>query len=224
MATNVLSNSAANAIFNVIIDDFSDDDLYSTSQKVVRQAAPANYWTFDTSGLNLRILPLGNSITNDFQSSFGNGYRLQLLNNLKGNTVDFVGSVQAGTMSDSDNEGHNGATIDQISSFATVSLPQRPNVVLLHAGTNDINGNIDTAKCSCPRLETSMGARIPDSLLSHQAIENLRKKQWVGGLPPLFYKGAIRLLLPCGRSGCSTSLLHTTPPAPTVSAALGLSP
>lgn len=62
--------------------------------------------------------------------------------------MDFVGSVQAGTMPDSDNEGHNGATIDQISLFATVSLPQRPNVVLLHAGTNDINGNIDTAKFS----------------------------------------------------------------------------
>ncbi|KAK2032882.1 hypothetical protein LX32DRAFT_554471 [Colletotrichum zoysiae] len=160
-------NSAANATFNVIIDDFSDDDLYSTTQKVVRQAALANYWTFDTSGLNLRILPLGDSITNGFQSSSGNGYRLQLLDNLKGNTVDFVGSVQAGTMPDPDNEGHNGATIDQISSFATASLPQRPNVVLLHAGTNDINGNVDTANAPgrLSSLIDKVIAACPDAVI-----------------------------------------------------------
>lgn len=46
-------------------------------------------------------------------------------------------------MADNDNEGHNGATISQIASFAKASLPERPNVVLLHAGTNDLNEAID---------------------------------------------------------------------------------
>lgn len=44
-------------------------------------------------------------------------------------------------MSDKDNEGHPGWTIDQISNAVT-SVSQagiKPNVVLLHAGTNDCN-------------------------------------------------------------------------------------
>ena len=36
-------------------------------------------------------------------------------------------------------EGHNGAVISQIASYANASLPERPNVVLLMAGTNDMN-------------------------------------------------------------------------------------
>jgi lysophospholipase L1-like esterase len=40
-----------------------------------------------------------------------------------------------------DNEGHPGATINQISNFSDASLPDRPNIVLLHAGTNDLNNS-----------------------------------------------------------------------------------
>lgn len=42
-------------------------------------------------------------------------------------------------MSDNDNEGHEGATIDQIAAFASASLSERPNVVLIHAGTSDMS-------------------------------------------------------------------------------------
>ena len=52
-----------------------------------------------------------------------------------GNTVNLIGSLQSGTMADNNNEGHDGAPIDQIASFATAVLLQQPNVVLLHAGT-----------------------------------------------------------------------------------------
>jgi lysophospholipase L1-like esterase len=93
------------------------------------------------------ILTAPDSITYGYQSTDGNGYRKQLFNHLSGdgNTVNLIGSVQSGTMADNKNEGHSGATIDQISSFASASLPERPNVVLLHAGTIDMNLPSDPA-------------------------------------------------------------------------------
>jgi hypothetical protein len=42
-------------------------------------------------------------------------------------------------MADKDNEGHPGFTINQIRPVAGGGLASRPNVVLLHAGTNDLN-------------------------------------------------------------------------------------
>ncbi|KAL9635740.1 MAG: hypothetical protein Q9204_002513 [Flavoplaca sp. TL-2023a] len=95
------------------------------------------------AGIELRILPLGDSITYGYQpaddGNQNNGYRLQLLKDLSGSNVKFVGSVRSGTMSDSRNEGHSGATIKQTEGFADLSLNQRPNVILIHIGTNDLN-------------------------------------------------------------------------------------
>ncbi|KAL8651232.1 MAG: hypothetical protein Q9226_004788, partial [Calogaya cf. arnoldii] len=95
------------------------------------------------AGIELRILPLGDSITYGYQTSDdgnqNNGYRLQLQKNLVGSSMAFVGSVRSGSMTDNSNEGHNGATIKQIEGFADLSLNQRPNVILLHIGTNDLN-------------------------------------------------------------------------------------
>jgi lysophospholipase L1-like esterase len=42
-------------------------------------------------------------------------------------------------MADKDNQGHPGYTISQIRGVASGGLAFRPNVVLLHAGTNDLN-------------------------------------------------------------------------------------
>ncbi len=49
-------------------------------------------------------------------------------------------------MADNDNEGHSGFTISQLANDPGTrsSLAQRPNVVLLHIGTNDMNLNSDT--------------------------------------------------------------------------------
>jgi lysophospholipase L1-like esterase len=112
------------------------------------------------------------SITYGFQSTSGNGYREQLFTRLAasgntGNKVDFIGSVNAGSMPDNNNEGHNGATIDQISSFATSSLQQRPNIVLIHAGTNDLNGNVDPsgAPQRLGALIDKVVAACPDALV-----------------------------------------------------------
>lgn len=93
-------------------------------------------------GTLLRILPLGDSITWGYLSSDGNGYRLPLQQNLAGSDLVFIGSQRAGNMTNNENEGHPGATINQIAGYAknNSALPARPNIVLLHAGTNDLNG------------------------------------------------------------------------------------
>jgi lysophospholipase L1-like esterase len=95
--------------------------------------------------LKTLTLPI-DSITYGFKSTDGNGYRQALRTILEGtgNSVDMVGSVQAGTMPNNLNEGHNGATIDQIATY-TSAYGQRPNVILLHAGTNDLNLRLDPA-------------------------------------------------------------------------------
>lgn len=51
------------------------------------------------NGVQLRIYPLGDSITNGYQSSDDNGYRIGLQRNLAGSNLLFVGSKTGGTMS-----------------------------------------------------------------------------------------------------------------------------
>jgi lysophospholipase L1-like esterase len=96
--------------------------------------------------LPLRILPLGDSITWGWQPTAQengtNGYRAQLLHDLVYayyKSVDFVGTQHSGLMVDNDNEGHPGFTINQIREAMKEGLEMRPNVVLLHAGTNDLH-------------------------------------------------------------------------------------
>ncbi|MEW1838404.1 GDSL-type esterase/lipase family protein [Nonomuraea angiospora] len=97
----------------------------------------------------LRVMPLGDSITYGVESSDGNGYRDELYAYLKASApdVDFVGSVRAGSMSDRDNEGHPGDRIGEIAAFAYCSVPRyQPNVITLHAGTNDMNQNYNLSQ------------------------------------------------------------------------------
>ncbi|KAL6711300.1 hypothetical protein ACN47E_005831 [Coniothyrium glycines] len=101
----------------------------------------------------LRILPLGDSITWGWQPEHRengtNGYRAKLLRDLvyaqfdwrhkSWHMVDFVGTQHSGLMPDNDNEGYPGYRISQIHEAMGKALAMRPNVVLLHAGTNDLN-------------------------------------------------------------------------------------
>ncbi|OBT52546.1 hypothetical protein VE04_08544 [Pseudogymnoascus sp. 24MN13] len=107
----------------------------------------------NVSGKKLRILALGDSITNGFKSSDNLGYRGPLGNLLAGNTISII------------NEGHNGAVISEIANFAKNSLPNRPNVVLLHAGTNDINTGADVtaSAASLSSLIDQIGTACPDA-------------------------------------------------------------
>ncbi|KAJ7766054.1 SGNH hydrolase-type esterase domain-containing protein [Mycena metata] len=122
-----------------------------------------------TTSLNIRLLPLGDSITYGFTSSDGNGYRSVLHDMLQpNNTLNFIGSIQSGTMVDNDNEGHIGAIISQIAGFATnpLALPARPNVVLLMAGTNDILDNIQSgAPALISSLMDTIFSSCPDAAL-----------------------------------------------------------
>lgn len=119
--------------------------------------------------LDLRIQPLGDSITWGFASSDGNGYRLDLETSLSsaGYTVQYIGSEHSGSMTNNSNEGHPGAIITQIASFAKLTLSQLPNVVLLMAGTNDMKiedpTNPGTAPNRLGALIDQIVAAIPDA-------------------------------------------------------------
>ena len=87
-------------------------------------------------------MPLGDSITYGVGSTDGAGYRVRLEERLTraGLMVDFVGSRDAGPPgTDADNEGHSGWTISRIAGKVDRWLAAyRPDVVLLHIGTNDV--------------------------------------------------------------------------------------
>ncbi|EEU41581.1 uncharacterized protein NECHADRAFT_28639, partial [Fusarium vanettenii 77-13-4] len=98
---------------------------------------------------DLRVLPIGDSITWGAQSSDSNGYRKYLWDRLAKleNKLDFVGRRADNVgMSDPDHEGHRGKVIDEISDLASIGISAAPNIVLLHAGTNDMNKDLKTGE------------------------------------------------------------------------------
>ncbi|MEJ3746201.1 right-handed parallel beta-helix repeat-containing protein [Actinomycetes bacterium KLBMP 9797] len=95
--------------------------------------------------LAVRIMPLGDSITDGYPGLPG-GYRVGLWQKLRdgGYTVDFVGSLANGPAEpfDRDHEGHSGYRISEIDERVGLCFPSaRPDVVLLHIGTNDVTSN-----------------------------------------------------------------------------------
>jgi lysophospholipase L1-like esterase len=96
------------------------------------------------NGVNLRILPVGDSIT----AGSGNGYRGPLRDRLSKNKVVFAGtepSSEPVRMDDGYYAAWLGKTIQYISDHAGPSLDQRPNVILFAAGTNDMNEKPEVA-------------------------------------------------------------------------------
>lgn len=126
------------------------------------------------------------SITFGDKSSDGNGYRQDLKTILEGtsNTVEIIGSIRSGNMTDNFNEGHSGAVIDQIASF-TSAYRQRPNVILLHAGTNDMNKDLNTA--TAPQRVDSLVEKLitacPDALIVVAKIVPSRLKDPAARIP-----------------------------------------
>lgn len=88
---------------------------------------------------DLRILPLGDSITAGFGSSDWNGYRQKLLNKLTSHSfkTSYVGSRRQGTMADNLNEGHGGWNLEAIGGLTGRVGECHPNVVTFLGGTND---------------------------------------------------------------------------------------
>ncbi|KAK1671232.1 GDSL-like Lipase/Acylhydrolase [Colletotrichum godetiae] len=102
-------------------------------------------------GTTLRILGIGDSITVGFLSDIdggdGNGYRLKLREDLSNDRVVFAGTeTMHGTMRGGYYAAWNAMTIKFMSDNVGPSLAQRPNIVLVHAGTNDMNPNPDVAR------------------------------------------------------------------------------
>ena len=100
----------------------------------------------------IKIMPLGDSITYGVGASTKGGYRLPLWNALKarGFSFHFVGSVKTGPSGfDQQNEGHPGWEINQIAAKVVNWLKTyRPNMILLHIGTNDFVKNYYPAQAS----------------------------------------------------------------------------
>ncbi|MGC9665372.1 cellulose binding domain-containing protein [Planosporangium sp. 12N6] len=96
----------------------------------------------------VRVMPLGDSITEGTQVP--GGYRIGLWQRTVagGYRIDFVGSQFNGpaNLGDHDHEGHPGWRIDQIDANITGWLRNTtPHTVLLHIGTNDILQNYNVA-------------------------------------------------------------------------------
>ncbi len=130
------------------------------------------------AGTTCAVLPLGDSITEGCCVGSYGGYRTELFHQALTNSkkITFVGSLTNGpTTVDSQtfpqhHEGHGGYTIDSgtghngISGQITDSAisNNHPGIVLLMIGTNDINGNIDTANAPT-RLGNLMDEIIKDA-------------------------------------------------------------
>jgi lysophospholipase L1-like esterase len=117
---------------------------------------------------NLRIMPLGDSITAGYRSTTNNGYRQDLVTALSSQvgTIDMVGTLNDGPMGDPDHEGHSGYRIDQIASLTNAALNSyKPNVVLLMAGINDLGQGyeVSTAPNRLASLIDQILAAEPDA-------------------------------------------------------------
>lgn len=112
----------------------------------------------------VKIMPLGDSITDGF--TVEGGYRIKLWKSItdKGATVDFVGSMQNGPaeLGDKNHEGHSGWTISQIDTNINSWMDQyKPQIVLLHIGTNDMYQNPTGAPDRLSTLIDKICAKLP---------------------------------------------------------------
>ncbi|MCZ7438732.1 ricin-type beta-trefoil lectin domain protein [Micromonospora sp. WMMC241] len=128
---------------------------------------PAGPAAAESNG-GVRVMPLGDSITEGTQVP--GGYRIGLWQRLAagGYRVDLVGSQfnGPGNLGDHDHEGHPGWRIDQIDANITGWLnTYQPRTVLLHIGTNDIlqNYNVSTAPNRLSTLIDRITATAPNA-------------------------------------------------------------
>jgi lysophospholipase L1-like esterase len=136
------------------------------------------------NGSPCKILPLGDSITHGARSSDDAGYRSQLFKLIvaANQNVTFTGSLTNGPTQvlgqpfPRMHEGHSGWTISQISSVVpSPALDGKPNIILLHIGTNDI-GSRDPAAMAM-RLDTlveKIAQNAPDALIVLAQITTAR--------------------------------------------------
>lgn len=127
----------------------------SAAVAVVTALAASLAFTAAADNPRLRVMPLGDSITEGVGSAQGGGYRTPLYTMLKnlGYNVDLVGANTANPSSilteagEIHHEGHSGWRISHPSAglyehlFDWARSFETPNVILVHVGTNDTNDN-----------------------------------------------------------------------------------
>jgi lysophospholipase L1-like esterase len=141
-----------------------------------------------TAGTACAILPLGDSITEGCCTAPMGGYRIELFHQAlsKGKNITFVGSATNGPSTvdgktfPQHHEGHGGYTIDTGTGHSGISgqitdnalSSYKPHIVLLMIGTNDINGNVDTANAPTrlAALIDDITTRAPSALLVVSSI------------------------------------------------------
>lgn len=101
-----------------------------------------SFFLAQEAAAQLKIMPLGDSITDGDKSSDLGGYRSRLSGNFQssGHQTDFVGSLSSGTgFFDTQHEGHGGFQADEIrDNVLTYLAANPPQAVLLMIGANDI--------------------------------------------------------------------------------------
>jgi lysophospholipase L1-like esterase len=131
----------------------------------------------------IRIMPLGDSITDGF--NVPGGYRVELRKRLlaDGFDIDFVGSMSNGpdSLVDKNHEGHIGWTIELIANSANGWLDAyQPDVILLMIGTNDMV--TDWLYASAPArlgaLIDQLGDRLPNAQLVVASITPTTVEEW----------------------------------------------
>jgi lysophospholipase L1-like esterase len=131
----------------------------------------------------VRIMPLGDSITDG--ANVPGGYRIALWARLSrdGAAVDFVGSRQNGpaTLGDRDHEGHSGWRIDDLAEAVESWLAQhRPEIVLLMIGTNDVlqEQEVAAAPARLGALLDRITAALPRARVLVATLPPLGKPAW----------------------------------------------
>jgi lysophospholipase L1-like esterase len=140
----------------------------------VSNAAPAGAHGTDFEAT--RVMPLGDSITLGTGAPTRGSYRMELAYRLLkgGMQINYVGSRSTGTGSDTQHEGHGGWTIDELSERLDGWLARySPDVVLLHAGTNNItqgDGPYATARKLSALIDQIRAARPAANIFVAQII------------------------------------------------------
>lgn|GEM_PF-2215101 len=137
----------------------------------------------------LKLMPLGDSITygvNYSSEGFTGGYRTPLWQQLvqtDGDKIDFVGSNSDGpsNLGDKDNEGHPGWCMDascpgyddmtaHIDSWLST---YKPDIILLHGGTNDLNVGGYNGAQTATHLDTLLGKIFADLPNTHVVVAKI---------------------------------------------------
>jgi lysophospholipase L1-like esterase len=124
--------------------------------------------------VSLRVMPLGASSTEGIGSPSTAGYRGPLYRMLQRDAVnvDYVGSLRSGPASlpDRDNEGHSGWTLAMMAPKVDGWVrAARPDVVILHAGTNDLGRGV-AGDVTAHRLDAVLATILAAAPKAHVVV------------------------------------------------------